>query len=280
MVIFAPKQKGVAVPARQAYSHCASVGRRQVQPGHRRHRAPAGSPDHVVPTHLLHRPLGALEAGSGSRPSPPPTGPGCRRCRQPEAVGQDHRWCVSAPSPSPSRSGSSSGEPIRNSPGGIQRIRCATPLTRIRPSSRTRRRRTAAQPGARKTFPAARKARYSSSLHQKPWGRRKVWLTAGAVLPRFALADVNPCRPPSDAPPGDPERPPPVSQFHEQPFSAAPDPHRPFGPHDPIQIQPATADLQPQRRRQPAAATRIRRSSATWGWAALPAGSAAGSICQ
>ena len=115
----AARHTGPRVPARQAYSHCASDGSESSSPSTRSFRRAriAGSR-----SSSRSRPAAWVQGtGSGSRPSLLPTTPGCRA------------WRTSrSPARSSPRAGglhqsnlpsSSSGEPKRHGPGGIHRRR-------------------------------------------------------------------------------------------------------------------------------------------------------------
>jgi len=87
--MFAPKLNGVSLPARQAYSHSTSVGR--PAPGQERLKL-LQEILHVVPAHLLHRPL--LVPGEMARVRPHHRAPhplGAGAVGQPETARQRHR---------------------------------------------------------------------------------------------------------------------------------------------------------------------------------------------
>ena len=122
----------VSVPARQAYSHCASLGSARSRSGIRPLML-LQKILRVVPTHLLHRPGRALEPARVLLHHRFPQRLGAGRVEQPVAFGQ-RDWMAGMFPSNHFRSSSSfasprvssSGEPIQNRPGGIQRKRWMT----------------------------------------------------------------------------------------------------------------------------------------------------------
>ena len=84
----------------------------------------------VFPADLLDGPVRTLEAAGIVAHHRLPEGLGARRVEQPEPAADRHlvlRAFVPVADSWPYRPGSSSGEPMRNVPGSIHRIRCRTP---------------------------------------------------------------------------------------------------------------------------------------------------------
>ena len=120
--------RGVVVPARQAYSHCASVGRVKSNPSLLVERIQERL--RVLPRNAFDRPISAFEAGWVLTDDRLVQTLGAWRIRHPECVRQ-----ASLRVEDPRRSylpSSSAGEPIKNVPAGINRNRITTKSADLR----------------------------------------------------------------------------------------------------------------------------------------------------